>query len=315
MVIVHPQNNSFSTFWVGTKAYALGESPAWCSETGVLSWVDIEGKTLVLARRTSHEQIEILEERLFPDRVGFAIPLGRGRYLVAQGSRLAISGTEGIEELSGSLLPAGHRFNDAAIDPSGQLLVGSLSLGKTSSKNYLIRVHTDGQLQVLADDVVLANGICSSPQDDFIFFVDSGKRWVERWSFNTSTGEIGDRSVFSEVLENEAVPDGLACDEHGNLWVALWGAGKLIQIRSDGELASTVSLGDSRYVTSLTFWGSELNDVCVTTALTPFLEDSTQPDHFAGRTFCGSLGTRGVALHPWVPVELAQIKPIRRTVP
>jgi len=315
MVTLHPQNNSFSTFWVSNKEYALGESPAWCSETGVLSWVDIEGKTLVLAGRTSHEQVEILEERHFPDRVGFAIPLRRGRYLVGQGSRLAISGAEGIEELSGSLLPAGHRFNDATIDPFGRLLVGSLSLGKASPKNYLSIVHQEGQLQVLADDVILGNGICFSPQDDFLFFVDSGKRWVERWSFNSSTGEIGDRSVFFEVLEDESVPDGLACDEHGNLWLALWGAGKLKQISPDGELVSTVFLEDSRYVTSLTFWGSELGDVCVTTALAPFLEDGTQPDHFAGRTFCGSLGTRGVAQHPWGVVELAQVKPIRRTVP
>lgn len=277
----------------------------------MLSWVDIEGKALILAQQISNGQIEILEERLLPDRVGFAIPFGRGRYLVGLGSRLATCGPQGIEQVSETLLPAGHRFNDATVDPFGQLLVGSLSLGKTSAKNYFTRLRMEGQLQVLADDVVLANGMCSSPQNDSIFVVDSGKRHIERWSFNADTGQIADRSVFFEVLEEEAEPDGLVCDEEGNLWLALWGAGKLIQITPDGELVATVSLDNSRYVTSLAFWGPELREVCVTTASKPFLEDLTKPDLFAGQTLCGSLGTRGVALHAWLPLDLTKIKPIR----
>lgn len=303
-----PHNQPFPYFWVSQDAYALGESPAWCPTTQTLSWVDIEDGRLVLAKRTASDAVEIFEERVFPDRLGFAIPCGQARYLLGLGGSLAISGPRGTLEVSDKLLLDGHRFNDARVNHLGQLLIGTLSLGGGEGTNYFARLRKDGEFEVLANDVVLGNGICLSPHNNAVYFVDSGKRRIERWSIDSETGAFGKRTVFFEI--EEAEPDGIVCDAQGNLWVALWGAGKILSIGAGGKILRTFDLEGSRYVTSLCFWGANLDDVCVTSASIPFAEDRSQPDTLAGRTFAGFLGTSGLVDYRWSPVDLNHINPI-----
>ena len=84
---------------------------------------------------------------------------------------------------------------------------------------------------------------------------------------STSTAETGaleGRRRFAAVEVEGAVPDGLAVDAEGGVWVALHGGWGLRRYAPDGELAAVVELPVAR-VTSCCFGGDGLRDLYVTT--------------------------------------------------
>jgi gluconolactonase len=61
------------------------------------------------------------------------------------------------------------------------------------------------------------------------------------------------------------VPDGLAVDEDGGVWVAVYGGGCVARYRADGTLDRRIEV-PARSVTSLCFGGDDLRDLYIVTA-------------------------------------------------
>jgi len=78
--------------------YILGEGPQWNASEQTVSWVDIEGRTLSVARLGVTGEFSVIDQRSFDDRVTFAHPLGNGRYRIGLGRCVAISARDGIEQ-------------------------------------------------------------------------------------------------------------------------------------------------------------------------------------------------------------------------
>lgn len=291
--------------------YVLAEGPQWNAAEQTVSWVDIEGRSLIIAELRGDGALLVREERHVDDRIAFAHPLGSGSYLIGLGRRLAISGTSGVGEISAPLLPAGRRLNDSVIDPAGRVIVGGMSLEGNHAGNALMRVEHDGKITVLDDDLRLSNGLAFSPDGSVFYSVDSLEGIVYARAYDAETGAIGPRRAFARV--EFAEPDGIVVDEQGSVWVALWGGAALNRYDTDGRLAATVPVGP-QHVTSLEFAGPDLRHVVVTTSMLLLDEAQRAVSAQAGRVLTYSSAVRGRLRTAWNRVPLDRVEgPAART--
>ena len=286
------------------ERFVLAEGPQWNSSEQTVSWVDIEGRTLSIAALAPDGALDVREQRRFDDRVSFAHPLDEGAYLIGLGRRLAVSRPGGVDQVSAPLVPEGRRLNDSVIDPSGRLLVGAMTLNGPHDDNLLMRLEYDGSVSILDRDLRLSNGLGFSPDDAWLYSVDSLRGVIYRRPYNADTGLAGSRDIFAAFDGVE--PDGLTVDADGAVWVALWGGGCVQRFAADGTLMATVAVG-APHVTSLEFAGRDMRSVVITTSMLLLDDAERASTPLAGRvhTFTGE--ARGAARHTWKALPLSQV--------
>lgn len=289
-----------------TDRFVLGEGPQWDAGTGTVSWIDVEEGLLVVARPKPDAGVEVLRTHDLGERVGFATRFGDAKFVVALERRLAIIDALGEVTTSRELVPAGRRFNDGIVDPLGRLIVGTLTLDESApgEGNQLLRLEHDGSVTVIDDDLRLSNGLGFSPAGDVLFHVDSQRSTIFARSYEAATGEVGPRHALVELAD--AIPDGLAVDAAGDLWVGLWDRSGLRRFGADGTAHGDVPL-PVPHVTSVAFMGSALDHLLVTTASRDLDADALHAAPDAGRVFSidlSGLGVTGLPTVRWRPAPL-----------
>ena len=103
--------------------------------------------------------------------------------------------------------------------------------------------------------VSVSNGIGFSPDGRTLYYVDSPAKCVFAFDVDDAAAALSNKRVFSDVslfAPPGAVPDGLAVDAEGCVWVALWDGGAVARLSTAGALLATVQMPVSR-PTSLAF--------------------------------------------------------------
>jgi sugar lactone lactonase YvrE len=170
-------------------------------------------------------------------------------------------------------------FNDLFADGQGRILVGSLrddpfdeSLTDRRA-GELYRISAPGEAEVLYGDVGLTNGIGFSPGGDRLYHSDSaGPRLIVHDV--APDGTLSNRRHFPA----EGLPDGLAVDAEGFVWVAMARAGRVRRFSPDGEVVDELD-PPSNFVTSVVFGGPDLQDLYIVTA------DNTEDAERGGTVF------------------------------
>jgi len=206
---------------VGAGA-VLSEGPVWWQ--GTLLWVDIERRQIHRWTPGSpkHEHWE------FPHRLGFVIPSTRGDFVVG-----ADAGLARVDLQSGQLIPwtrpaaepDDHRFNDAKCDPSRRLWAGTLALSEAPELGTLYVVGPDAVPRPRVPKVTISNGLAWSPDGGTLYYIDSATRRVDAFDFDSATASLANRRTV--IRFEDGLPDGMAIDQAGHLWVALWGGWKV----------------------------------------------------------------------------------------
>jgi sugar lactone lactonase YvrE len=78
-------------------------------------------------------------------------------------------------------------------------------------------------------------------------------------------GAQGPAQTVLSLADDVGLPDGLAIDAEGCLWLAIWGAGCILRVRTDGTPLQRLDLAEPN-VTSCAFAGPALGQLAVTTA-------------------------------------------------
>lgn len=259
----------------GPEEYALAEGPVWDGPRNRLLWVEIEaGK--VHAGRLEPGRV-VPTQSWTVDRTVSAVAVGHdGELLVAGTETLHVLGTDGTVTPGPRILPAGsgRRLNDGHCDPDGVFLVGSMRLDEGPGAETLVRVGPDRSVTVIDDGLSLSNGLGWSPDGSRFYSTDT----IPKVIYERSPG--GPRREF---LRPDAAPDGMCVDAHGNLWVAMYGAGEVRRYAPDGTLTGVLEVGVPQ-VTCPAFVGPGLDRLLVTTRHQLFLAD---------------VGATGLPVTPW----------------
>lgn len=165
-------------------------------------------------------------------------------------------------------------FNDLFTDRWGCVYAGSIrsdpfSPGGERTPGELYRISGEGEAAEIYGDVGLSNGIGLSPDERLLYHSDSAARAI-LISDVRGRGQVSNRRVFARV--ELGVPDGLAVDAEGGVWVAVFQGGCVARYRPDGTLDRTIPV-PATAVTSLCFGGEGLRDLYIVTA-----DNSESPD-------------------------------------
>jgi sugar lactone lactonase YvrE len=261
--VAHGSDPVIATFDAGP--FQIAEGPVWDGRTGTLLWVDIpngvicrrRAESVVSDRVAVGEQVGCVALTAVPDVVVAA--LRSGWYWVNLES--------GVRRLIAKPEPADRRcrFNDGAVDPAGRLWTGSLHDGETEPVGRLYCLGAGLAVTVMDEGFICSNGIDWSLDCRWMYFVDSRRDTIFRYSYDGSTGKIGPREPFIDTSALAGVPDGLTVDADGVIWCAFWDGGAIRAFGPDGALLDTLPIPAAR-PTSITFGGPDLRTMYVTTA-------------------------------------------------
>lgn len=243
----------------------LGEGPVWDADRGSLLWVDITAGTVHRFDPRTGE--DVLVE--VGQAVGAVASTRRAEALL-----LALRDGFGWLDLTTSRLHAlapveaelpQNRMNDGKCDSRGRFWAGTQSLDHSLAQGALYRLELDGSVTTVLTGVSVSNGIGWSPDDRSMYYVDTMAGGIDRFDFEPDTGCVRNRRRLVDIPDRDGLPDGLAVDEDGCIWLALWGGGEVRRFDAAGRRVGSVPM-PVRYPTSCAFGGSGLDVLYVTSA-------------------------------------------------
>lgn len=274
----------------------VGEGPCWDAAKRVVRFVDIS-PGLVYRYDPSDGSVH---SRALGQEVSAVIPRTQGGLVVAMRDGIAF-----LDERDGTLdLVApielenpGNRMNDAKCDPAGRLWAGTMAFDFAPGAAALYRIAPDLSFVKVLEGVTISNGLGWSPDGDVMYYVDSGKYSVDAFDYDGANGEIANRRELVRFAPEDGMPDGMAVDAEGHLWIAFFHAAAVRRYTPQGRLDRQIRLPVA-LVTSVTFGGDDLRDLYITSAAYELSAEQLAEQPHAGATFVCRPGVEG---QPTVP--------------
>ena len=111
------------------------------------------------------------------------------------------------------------------------------------------------ELVVPQDEFDMPNGLCFSPDESLLYINDTPRAHIKVFDVaadgSLSNGRMFFEGIGTGVIE-EGIPDGMKCDERGNIWVT--GPGGVWVISAEGEHIGTILVPEN---TGNMTWGGE----------------------------------------------------------
>ena len=196
-----------------------------------------------------------------------------------------------------------NRFNDAACDPRGRLWAGTMHAQATrdmAPTGALYR-HAVDRLEVVEADVAISNGIGWDPSGRIMYFADTHGGTVWAYHYDLGTGLATDRRPFAQVPVAVGVPDGLAVDAAGRVFVAVWRGARLNVYAPDGSLDAVVAM-PVPHATSCCFGGADLRTLYISTSRRGLTEAEMARHPDSGLLFALPVEVPGLPSTPMAPV-------------
>jgi sugar lactone lactonase YvrE len=275
-------------------AHALvGEGPLWDEDQGVLYWVDILSNKLYIYEPTSGEN------RAFDvgQHVGTVVLRASGGVMLAvydgfAAYDLASQTLTMINDPEADL--PNNRFNDGKCDPAGRFWAGSMAYNEQSTQGSLYRLDPDLSVHKMLSNIGISNGIVWSLDQRMMYYIDSTAHTVRAFDYNNATGDISNERVVITVPQEMGLPDGMAIDTEGMLWVAHFGGGTVRRWDPDtGQVLTTIELPATQ-ITACAFGDQNLDTLYITSAATRLDDAALAKQPHAGALFSVKPGVRGV---------------------
>jgi sugar lactone lactonase YvrE len=284
-----------------TEQTQLGEGSRWDARRGELLRVDI------LAGRVYRDEVAengaLISVRTYqvPGTVGAIAPVhDHEGWLLAAGRGFVHLSSDGSLRSLAEVAPAGTRMNDAACDPQGRFWAGTLADDHRAGGGALYRLDRNGRTELMLSGLTIPNGLGWSLDGGTMYLVDSGPRVVHAFAFDGDGGAISDRRVLITVSEEIGAPDGMTVDADGDLWVAIYGGGRVQRYSPDGVLRQTLTV-PAIQSTSCAFAGPGLSRLYVTTATENWSDEQRRAEPTAGVVYRLDTNATGRPAAPFRP--------------
>lgn len=269
------------------QTFELGEGCMWDAETESLYFVDITGCRIYCWRGREGELISCETQGpvgcVFPT-ADHGIGAAAGRAVVRYEKNL--TGGRTLTELS---FPGYLRFNDGKCDPWGRLWLGTMAGDQSHPKargGGSLYCIGGGGVQAEYGGFTIPNGLAWSRDRSRFYHIDTRLRRVDVYELDGPDRMSARQTAFS-IPEGEGDPDGMCMDSQGNLWIAMWGAGKAACYDpKTGTLLEQIPVPEQN-VSCVAFGDRDLKTLYITTA-----KDRSGN---GGALYCVRLSTAGLA--------------------
>lgn len=151
--------------------------------------------------------------------------------------------------------------NDSSADRQGGVYISDPGLFgiDAAASGAVLYLNAKGALRRVAEDLRYPNGVFYDPTGPYLFVSEHLARRVLRFPV-LEDGALGPAETFADIDTAagrvgdyaEAGPDGLERGPDGDLYVALYGEGRIVRLNAQGTLVQTIET-PMRYVTNLAF--------------------------------------------------------------
>lgn len=240
VIALDPSFKAYCLMNAGVERLALGtrwgEGPVWFGDQRSLIWSDIPNNRLL---RYDEEAQTISVFRSPSNKANGNTRDRAGRLVSCEHEASRVTRTE----YNGQITIIADQFNGRPLNSPNDVIVksdGSIwftdpSFGIESDYEGRKRApslpaalyRVDGQtgaIQMMADDIPGPNGLCFSPDESKLYVVESRgipNRKIRVYDVSDS-GSLSHGRLFIDA--GAGTPDGIRCDEHGNIWAG-WGMG------------------------------------------------------------------------------------------
>ncbi len=155
--------------------------------------------------------------------------------------RVEPSGPIEVADLS-ALVPGD--LNDMVVDAFGCAYIGNFGYdpekGEAPGPAHILRVTPEGEAQIVADGLHFPNGSVILADGCSFVVAETLAGRLTRFDIGEG-GRLENRRVFA-TLEG-CMPDGIAADAEGAIWVSCFMKGEFLRVREGGEVTDCVSVG------------------------------------------------------------------------
>ncbi|KAI0018224.1 hypothetical protein F4780DRAFT_771841 [Xylariomycetidae sp. FL0641] len=174
-------------------------------------------------------------------------------------------------------LDARCRLNDGAVDARGRWWATSMALDEASPVGRLWCLGRDGtpvemalggdagagEEEAEAAYSPVLNGPVFSPDGRAMYVADTPRHRVYRFDYDVEAGRATNRRLFVEVPDG-GLPDGMAVDVEGHVWVAVNAKGRLHRYAPDGTCSAVVEVPGAKMTSCPVFGGREMKTLFIT---------------------------------------------------
>ncbi len=224
-------------FKVLLDGLCFGEGPRW--HDGKLYFSDMHAHTVNAVDLQGRATV-VAEVAAWPSGLGW-LPDGR-MLVVSMTDRKLLRMEGGTLKLHADLgALASFHCNDMVVDGRGRAYVGNfgydLISGAPQKPAELVMVAPDGAARVVARDLEFPNGTVITPDGKTLIVGESmGHRLT---AFDVAAdGALGNRRVWAEL--GDGVPDGIALDAEGAIWVSSPMTHELLRVKQGGQIAERI---------------------------------------------------------------------------
>lgn len=270
----------------------VGEGALWDEQAQLFYWVDIMSNALYVYNPATgqnrlydigqHVGTVVLRQS---GGVMLALANGFAEYDLASGKLTILSDPE-------SHLP-GNRFNDGKCDPGGRFWAGTMAYADQSTQGSLYRLDADLSVHKMLGNIAISNGIVWSHDKRTMYYIDTMVHNVRAFDYDNASGDISNERVAIPESPEMRMPDGMAIDADGNLWVAHFGGGCVrCWNPHTGQLIDQIDL-PAKQITSCAFGGAELDTLFITSAAIGLDAEALAKQPLAGSLFSVKPGVTG----------------------
>ena len=277
---------------IGDFELTWGESLRWDDERQRLYFVDCASNRLHWLER-GEPPLQTLDLPSLP--TGIALSMGREVVMCLDRGLHVVDPDSGSIELLASYPEGMHgRANDANADPAGNLVTGTLNLAPGPGAFWWYST-THGWRQI-DDGIGNANGpvTITVAGEPTLIFGDTQASAVYAFSYDPSSGAVGDRQIYADYSDIGGAPDGATADASGGVWSCVLRAGKLARLIPRGvERLVDLPVPNPSDVA----FGGPQRDRLYLTSIAVDLGDGEPPDAARSLMVLDGLGVGGTPEH------------------
>ncbi|MGE0878414.1 MAG: SMP-30/gluconolactonase/LRE family protein [Acidimicrobiia bacterium] len=164
----------------------------------------------------------------------------------------------------------GGPTNDMVVDEFGRAYIGNIGFdfyaGESARPTVITMVDVDDRVSVVADDVVVPNGMVITSQHELVF-AESWRHQLTRFAI-ADDGSLHDREVFADVGTD--IPDGICIDAEDAVWYAsLHDRLEVVRVARGGQVLDRVKTTGEAIACELGGVDGHTLFVCVSDDLRP----------------------------------------------
>ena len=249
---------------IGNPICHLAECPIWNDSEQMLYWTDILEKRIWKYDPKTGECLIEWEGELkvggfcFTEQNDMVLCTDKGIY------KLVRSREPSLLPLFNISMADNERINDITTDPKGRIFAGTLL---TSRQDGILYRLEKGKTPIpVLIGLNTSNGMTFSMDLKYFYHTDSSPSMrITRYSYDIEKGDLSDPVLYYQGTDQYGHPDGITIDIQDHIWVACWGASRIIRLDPGGRIVSEIKT-DALKTSSVVFAGEKMNELYVTSA-------------------------------------------------